>query len=914
MSSEDIEHIRPAISIVVPVFNVEKWVAACLRSLLNQTFSDIEIICVDDASSDASLRVLRETVGDDPRVKIIAFSENCSSSQARKAAVLASRGKYVTFVDGDDELVPDACEKLYAMMAADPADILNVSTLVINAGERSDKDAAAAERRLSPYDGRLFGEDILKYTLWEKKYPHNLCAKMFDGTLCRRAFAEVEDGFFPMAQDMYAYCILAFFAKSYRGVPGAFLYRYNYGIGVSTSRALTLEQFRRNCLMSEVCRALDEFFRRQQVAEELYRHIMDVVTVFTLQVGVNKWNDALPNTLKGPGLDMLLQYWGAARIVPLVFSKCRYKLPMLTPELGGSEVLAPGRLSGPVKTVGILYHSMFLGGVQRVICVLAKYYRELGCEVVLFTNQPPHDDDYELDERIRRVTLPPGDGNYQQRTAALLEAAAECHLDVMLYHAWGDPGLFWDMLTLKSAGVRFVVHTHSICSCLCTSSADLFSYLPDVYRYADLVIALSRVDEVYYAASGVRAKYLMNPVELEHEVSERESSEPPTLLWIGRISWEKRPLDAIRILAQVVKTIPNVRLQIVGKEKDGDSLTRQMLALIEKEQLTGNVELCGFQEEVAPYYRSGTLMLNTSLYEGYPISFVEAFLGGLPVVSYDMPYLEVARENRGWVGVASGEVNAAAAVLIDILSRPERLAELRAGAAETGKRLREADIREEWAQVFRQLEHGFPAELPDLSARKEDLRLLFATIRSHYRMGISSQRGKYDALNRNYTNLKNDLARGGMAGRPPSAEKSGHGDVWQMGRIIDLHERQLAVLLQGGGAKALSRLLATGVRLMSGMLLRPRRTARMVFELYTIADSRMFDAYYYLRGKEELSRSWTMMPLYHFCLCGWRQGHDPSAAFDLSQYQLENPDVEASDCNPLVHYVRHGRKEGRRAR
>jgi glycosyltransferase involved in cell wall biosynthesis len=103
----------PKISIVIPVYNVEKYLAECLNSVLAQTLTDIEIICVNDGSPDRSAEILQQYAERDKRIMII-NKENGGLSSARNAAYPHIRGKYTLFVDSDDWIEPDLCETTYA--------------------------------------------------------------------------------------------------------------------------------------------------------------------------------------------------------------------------------------------------------------------------------------------------------------------------------------------------------------------------------------------------------------------------------------------------------------------------------------------------------------------------------------------------------------------------------------------------------------------------------------------------------------------------------------------------------------------------------------------------------------------------------------------------------------------------------
>lgn len=101
----------PKFSVIVPVYNVETYLRECLDSVLNQSFSDWEAICVDDGSTDASAAVLDEFVSKDPRFRSIT-KPNGGLSSTRNEGIAASCGEYLLFLDGDDWLEPGALETL----------------------------------------------------------------------------------------------------------------------------------------------------------------------------------------------------------------------------------------------------------------------------------------------------------------------------------------------------------------------------------------------------------------------------------------------------------------------------------------------------------------------------------------------------------------------------------------------------------------------------------------------------------------------------------------------------------------------------------------------------------------------------------------------------------------------------------
>lgn len=103
---------QPKVSIVVPVYNVAEYLTECLESLVSQSLKDIEIICVNDGSTDNSLEILEKYALCDNRVKIIT-QENRGQGHARNAAILVASGEYIGFVDSDDWVCTEYFERLY---------------------------------------------------------------------------------------------------------------------------------------------------------------------------------------------------------------------------------------------------------------------------------------------------------------------------------------------------------------------------------------------------------------------------------------------------------------------------------------------------------------------------------------------------------------------------------------------------------------------------------------------------------------------------------------------------------------------------------------------------------------------------------------------------------------------------------
>ncbi|MFY1067092.1 glycosyltransferase family 2 protein [Enterococcus sp. AD013-P3] len=122
------------ISIIVPVYKVEKYLKKCVDSILNQTFSDIEVILVDDGSPDRSGIICDEYAKNDTRVKVI-HKENGGLSSARNAGIEVAQGRFIGFVDSDDYIATDMYQLLYEDITREEADMAICGIVDIYSGD-----------------------------------------------------------------------------------------------------------------------------------------------------------------------------------------------------------------------------------------------------------------------------------------------------------------------------------------------------------------------------------------------------------------------------------------------------------------------------------------------------------------------------------------------------------------------------------------------------------------------------------------------------------------------------------------------------------------------------------------------------------------------------------------------------------
>ncbi|MFR2010918.1 MAG: glycosyltransferase family 2 protein [Christensenellales bacterium] len=147
------------VSIIIPVYNCEKYIARCLESIIKQTLKEIEIICINDASGDDSFDILNNYQKKDSRIKIIHMPVNKGAGLCRNKGLELASGEYIHFVDADDYMMLDACEKLYNHMKEKNGDICFHKIKIIS--ENKNNESSVSQGILEKYDGSYIGTGLL---------------------------------------------------------------------------------------------------------------------------------------------------------------------------------------------------------------------------------------------------------------------------------------------------------------------------------------------------------------------------------------------------------------------------------------------------------------------------------------------------------------------------------------------------------------------------------------------------------------------------------------------------------------------------------------------------------------------------------------------------------------------------------
>lgn len=176
------------ITVLVAVYNAEKYLRTCLDSLCNQTLKDIQIVCIDDCSQDSSYEILNEYAKKDDRILIIQTQSNSGQAIARNEGLKFADGEYTTMLDSDDWYAPDSLERIYNIAKTDE----NIDCAAFRLVLHDEKSGKETDYKISTSKKIISGEEAFKLSLdWSlhglyivktpihKEYPYDTSCKLY---------------------------------------------------------------------------------------------------------------------------------------------------------------------------------------------------------------------------------------------------------------------------------------------------------------------------------------------------------------------------------------------------------------------------------------------------------------------------------------------------------------------------------------------------------------------------------------------------------------------------------------------------------------------------------------------------------------------------------------------------------------
>ncbi len=706
------------VSVVIAAYNVEKYIKATVSSVICQTLQDIEIIVVDDCSTDSTLPIIESMAQIDSRIKLVHHEQNKGLMLVRKTGFTHSTGEYIMFLDGDDLLTPDACKIAYEESTKKKTDILQFGVQIFNTekGNLSEDDPGAAgmyhylrfiKKKLSA--GRE--SELLSREKYFGKFNFNFVTKAYRRDLIEKVCAQIPDTYINLAEDVMFSYLSFYFATSYDYIEDK-LYLYRYGAGMTGGSNSVIHNRRLEALAKSwfVYKHLANWTigrgkekNCSKVLERLkYQMLSNIGNPILFGMKPDQYNYFI---------DCVKQY-GTDEEIVLALANYIYTLKAIKPDQAALHTAGLNLFKSDkkeVKTVGIYYYRMFNGGIENVMSIVSDMWVKQGYKVVIFTDCEPCRQDYPLNPAIKRVVIPaitePSVEQLEKRISAFRRELLNHNIDIMVYNAWVNPYVVLDEMIIKSCNTKLLLHTHGLFCSDTASENPQSTYnsitLGNSYALTDMVVALTDVDLAWWRNYGLRTEKTVNPVKLPLDTPAAPLN-GHTIVCSGRVDYnQKQTLQAVQVAELVKKKIPDVKLQWVGGCDDKEYL-EAVEKYIKEHHLEDTVELVGFTKDVLPYYQGADVMLSTSRFEGFSLSLTEGKICGLPLVCYYLSNWDMAREPRGMVNVPQGDIGAAADAIVEILQNDELRHRMGAEARESAKALYSLDLAKHWDYIFEQ--------------------------------------------------------------------------------------------------------------------------------------------------------------------------------------------------------------------
>lgn len=675
----------------MPLHNDAETVAASLESALRQTLAEIEVICVDDGSTDGTVAIIERFELRDSRVRTIKHEQNSSAFQARRTGIVQARAEFVLFLDGDDELAADAAQRALEAARASGADLVGFGVTVV---ENDGRVGGSYEQRLQPVHRRLDGPDVLRGL-----FPIDAAAQgqlwryLFRTSVMRDAYALLpEDLVLPRVNDLPVMFLVAALARSYVSIE-AKLYRYHFGRGGSgqTVDSLARAEFYASAIQSidSIRPAVAHLAAKKNASPELQEAYdsarLSIIGYVTFQ---------LLDKSEAGVVDAALEHLHTVAPADDIVRGAGQFYPRSLGALKGYVPWQPLR-DKDVRSILIATSTLRTGGVSAVIASQAHYLRQAGYRVTVVARSAGSD----------AVAIPPEvefrELKSRDLAGRLAEWARICEqqqIDVVIDHQILYTQ-YWPEFALaaRAQGAATVGWIHNFVG---RPLYDGTEQLARIVKYGNSLaqlITLSPLDVSYLKLRGINhVAYVPNPPSpllRESVTAPHEKTAPSStinLMWWGRLEQHtKQVTELISVGTQLHSLGTDFSITVVGP--DWDDLSAKKF-----NQLATRAHVGDWVRAIGPRHGDALIreidkahaFVSTSIIEGYQLTIAEAQARGLPVFMYELPWLTLVKDNAGVVSVPQGDAAGLAREIADLARHDERYMSLsRASVAAAAKAL-----------------------------------------------------------------------------------------------------------------------------------------------------------------------------------------------------------------------------------
>ena len=313
------------ISVCIPVYNTERYLEQCLKSVAEQDFSGaIEVIVVSDASPgrDDKGHTSEKIVKDVRRNSSLTFrylenSQNLSLIETRRRLVSEARGKYIFMLDSDDFLPANALRSLYETAIRNDADIVQGDIVTVDI---EGKNHVESNNEALAWEGTLEGREVFDGCFCEKKYRAYITAKLIRTSIYQKAFEEIPYINVHMAEEVIQYFFIALFSEKYVGIKVP-VYTYRIASGITVRIINDLEDWRKVCSTTSIITALYAWVEerthidgKNPLNEKEIQALQNMAKAYCVD-NVKQLRSSITPELYEKARSLLCDYWGEQAVL-----------------------------------------------------------------------------------------------------------------------------------------------------------------------------------------------------------------------------------------------------------------------------------------------------------------------------------------------------------------------------------------------------------------------------------------------------------------------------------------------------------------------------------------------------------------------------------------------------------------------
>lgn len=665
----------PLVSLILINYNNAHFLGKCLDSVISQTIRDMEIIIVDDCSTDESMEIIEEYKTRDQRIKVLVNEQNSASLIARKRGVLAATGRYLMFLDSDDYLENDACETALTAIAGG-YDIVKFGVHLTNVGNAPEQEAKncdiwcnKGESREYVYDEILssfFVEFKLSWLLWSSIYLRELVVV---------AFNDLPDAYFTGADDALAVLAISHRARNMLKISGK-LVHYNYGLGISVSGEPGT-YFKYLLARCDAARYFNEYIHKHALSvdgEKLY-------SVFCEPI-IDKFIYVAREREAATGLALLAETLGKKYVLKYLINHYANNLPKL-----GIFLKPLDNIPAKIKHLGIYCPDLRQPGIMIIIRSLYDLCASSQYQLTIFTEQKLPKGKMALPgcaHIIRFANPDPGSDNLADSTDDFAEAVADGGVDAILHLGAWRPHLIWYTLLMHWLRVPVIFVRHYNSTLVAGAGFDPKPHIQDViFHGADAVVCASRAEELYWRGRGVNAIWIPTPVRQTPPIYRKTL--PATIAVVcGPDTDEGHVHQALLVLQEIVRRAPWMSLMLmISHESPGQR--QKYEGWIKDLCLEKHTRIGAWTDDPTYILKQCGVFLSVASGGSVPFGMLEAQAAGIPCVIYDMAIIQ-AGDNPSIIQIPRGDYCEAAQAILDLFADAEQWHRLSAMAVERSKK------------------------------------------------------------------------------------------------------------------------------------------------------------------------------------------------------------------------------------